>query len=95
VRVEFDGGDLGVGILIGDGEGFAAGGGTAVEDVGSAAYQRGDQLRGLVLDDDSAFEEGSSFGDVPGLNAAGGGEERAGEQLDCFGGEFGLGIGPR
>jgi hypothetical protein len=49
-------------------------------------------LRAFVLDDDSAFEEGSSFGDVSGLNAAGRGEESAGEHLDSFGGEFGLGI---
>jgi hypothetical protein len=37
VRVEFDGGDLGVGISVGDGKSFAAGGGTAIEHVGSAA----------------------------------------------------------
>mgnify|MGYP001296163279 CR=1 FL=1 len=92
MRVEFDGGDLGVGISIGDGESFAAGGGAAVEDVGPGAYERGNELRGFVLDDDSAFAEGGSFGDVSGLNAAGGGEECAGQELDSFGCEFFFGI---
>src|SRR5579859_1912434 len=85
VRVQFDGGNLGLGILVGDGESLASGSGTAVQDARTMADQGGNQLRGFVLNDDAAFAEGSSFGDISGLHAASGGEKGAGVELDSFG----------
>ena len=66
VGMKFDGGDRGCGVVVGDGERFAAGGGAAVEDVGCffaevGADEGGDELRGFVLDDDLAGAEGLRF----------------------------------
>ncbi len=92
MRMEFDCGETGGGIVVGDGEGFAAGSGAAVEDFRSAADESGDKLRGFVLNDDLACTECLGFCDVPGLNAAGGFEQGSGDELDSFISELRFGL---
>ena len=85
MRMKLDGGDRGGGVVVGDGKGLAAGSSAAVQDAqpfrtNARVDQVGDKLRGFVLDNDVAAAECLSLcdapGDVPGLDATGGGEKR-------------------
>jgi len=103
--MDFDGGDFGSGILIGDGERFSTGSGAAVKDADfalSAADQDGDQLRSFILDNNACIAKSFGVGDVAGENTARRGEKAAGFEFDplriqfgfrCWGAEADCGAG--
>src|SRR5579859_3111060 len=77
---------LSLGVAFGEDEGFAAWGSAAIED--ALGKQRhvtakfGDELGAFFLDADFASLESLSSSDIAGKNAARGGEDRSGSELD-------------
>src|ERR1035437_4255340 len=82
--MKFDGSDCGFRIAVCNGQGLAAGSGTAVENVGSVAHESGDELRGFVLDDDLAGAECLGFRNVSRLDTVGGCQQASGGESDSF-----------
>src|ERR1700674_262604 len=93
MRVKFDGGDLGSGIMVCDGQRLAAWGGAAVKNAGAVAYERGDKLRGFVLDDDLAAAECVGSGNVSSSDVAGRRQKVSGAQSHALLFQLPLGSG--
>jgi hypothetical protein len=85
--MKLEGGNVRVGIMVGDRQSFSPRGCTTIENMRAVADKGCDELRGFVLNHKKARWEGSSPGDVSVLNSARRGKEHTRSKLDSFGAE--------
>src|SRR5580692_5822686 len=85
--MKLEGGNVRVGIVVGDRQGFSARGCTTIENMRAVADKGCDELRGFVLNHTKAPWESSSPGDVSVLNSARRGKENTRSKLDSIAAE--------
>src|SRR5580658_773770 len=85
--MKLEGGNVRVGIVVGDRQGFSPRGCTTIENMRAVADKGGNELRGFVLNHTKARWEGSRPGDVSVLHSARRGEENTRSKFDSFGAE--------
>ena len=81
--MQFGGDDLCRWVAGSDGGGLAAGGGTAIQQARTGPDQRGNKLRGFVLNEDAVFAEGCCRCDVSRDDNSRRAEERARSKLNA------------
>src|SRR5712692_4978737 len=88
--MKIDSGNIRVRISVGDGGSFSSGGRATIEDAGAMADERGNELRGFILNDAEAGSERRGSRDITPLASSRGRQQSAGSEFGSFGADLGF-----